>query len=104
MTPEKLGRIRRIYEQALPMSSAARETYLRHECQNEEDLRAEIDRLLKAHDNIPDWLDQPVFGAERAFATFDSPKLDGRTLSGYTPARRRAVVFGSRFRAAAIMR
>jgi serine/threonine protein kinase len=84
MTPEQLGRIRRIYEQALPLSGAARETYLAHECQDERNIRAEIERLLKAHDNIPDWLDGPVFGAERAVGTFDPPKLEGRTLSGYT--------------------
>src|SRR5882724_10911671 len=87
MTPEELSRIRRIYEQALPMSGAARETYLRHECQDEQDIRAEIERLLKAHDNIPDWLERPVLGAERAFAAFDPPKLEGRSLSGYTLIR-----------------
>ena len=87
MTPEELGRIRRIYEQALAMSGAARETYLRHECQNEQDIRAEIEKLLTAHDNIPDWLDRPVLGAERTIATFNPPKLEGRRLSGYTLIR-----------------
>ena len=87
MTPEELSRIRRIYEQALPMSGSAREAYVRQECQDEEDIRAEIERLLKAHDNIPNWLERPVLGAERAFATFDPPKLEGRSLSGYTLIR-----------------
>jgi serine/threonine protein kinase len=87
MTPEELSRIRRIYEQALPMTSAARETYLRDECRDEENIRAEIERLLKAHGNIPDWLDRPALGAERTFATFDPPKLEGRSLSGYTLMR-----------------
>lgn len=87
MTPEELGRIRRIYEQALPMSGAARETYLRQECQDEQDIRAEIERLLKAHDNIPDWLDRPVLGAGKTFTAFDPPKLEGRSLSGYTLMR-----------------
>ena len=87
MTPEELSRIRRIYEQALPMSGSAREVYLRDECQDAENIRAEIERLLKAHDNIPDWLDRPALGAERTFATFDPPKLEGRSLSGYTLIR-----------------
>lgn len=87
MTPEELGRIRKIYEQALPMSGATRETYLRHECRDQEEILAEVERLLKAHDNIPDWLDRPVWGAEKAFAAFDSPKLEGRSLSGYTLMR-----------------
>ncbi|MEP6539230.1 MAG: serine/threonine-protein kinase, partial [Bryobacteraceae bacterium] len=87
MTPEELSRIRKIYEQALTMNGAAREVYLTGECRDAETIRAEIERLLKAHDNIPDWLNRPVLGAERTFAAFDPPKLEGRTLSGYTLMR-----------------
>ncbi len=87
MTPEELGRIRNIYEQALPMSGAAREAYLGGECQDEEGIRAEVERLLEGHDNIPDWLDRPALAIARAFATLDPPKLEGRSLSGYTLIR-----------------
>ena len=87
MTPEELGRIRKIYEQALPMSGATREPYLRHECGDKEEILAEVERLLKAHDNVPDWLDRPVLGIERASESFDPPKLEGRSLSGYTLMR-----------------
>ncbi len=87
MTPEELSRIRKIYEQALPISGADREAYLREACQDEKNIREEIERLLNAHDKIPEWLDRPVLGAERTFATFDPPKLEGRSLSGYTLMR-----------------
>jgi hypothetical protein len=90
MTPEELGRIRRIYEQALPMGGSAREAYVRQECQDQEDIRAEIERLLKAHDNLPDWLERPALGAARIFASLDPPKLEGRSLSGYTLIRETA--------------
>ena len=63
MTPEELSRIRNIYEQALPMAGSARETFLRQECQGADELRAEIERLLSAHENIPSWLEQPVWGS-----------------------------------------
>jgi len=86
MTPEEVVRIRRIYEEALSMSGSAREEYLTRECQDEA-VRAEVERLLKAHHNIPSWLDRPVFGTARMLPAFDSPKLDGRTLNGYTLIR-----------------
>jgi eukaryotic-like serine/threonine-protein kinase len=87
MTPEELSRIRRIYEQALPISGPAREDYVRRECQEEDGIRVEVERLLKAHDHVPDWLDRPALGAAREFATFDRPTLEGRNLSGYTLIR-----------------
>jgi serine/threonine protein kinase len=83
MTPEELSRIRRIYEQALPLAGSARETFLRQECQGADDIRAEIERLLSAHENIPTWLEPPVWGPVRTFADLDPPKLEGRRLSGY---------------------
>ena len=87
MTPEELGRIRRIYEQALPMSGSAREDYIARECRDDTSIRTEVERLLKAHGNVPTWLKRPAVGAATAFAAFDPPKLDGRSLSGYTLIR-----------------
>jgi serine/threonine protein kinase len=76
-----------MYEKALPLSASAREVYVSGECQDEGDIRAEVERLLNAHDNIPNWLDRPALGTARAFATLDPPKLEGRSLSGYTLIR-----------------
>ena len=87
MTPEELSRIRRIYEQALPLAGSARETFLRQECQGADNIRAEIERLLSAHENIPSWLEPPVWGPARTFADLDPAKLEGRRLSGYTLIR-----------------
>jgi eukaryotic-like serine/threonine-protein kinase len=87
MTPEELGRIRAIYEQILPMNESEREAYIRRECPDEENIRAEIERLLKAHGDVPDWLERPILGAIGEFATFAPPKLEGRRLSGYTLIR-----------------
>src|SRR5690242_7364854 len=87
MTPEELSRVRKIYEQALPLAGAAREAFLSQECRGADDIRAEVDRLLRAHENIPSWLEPPVWGPARTFAAFDPPKLEGRRLSGYTLMR-----------------
>ena len=87
MTPEELSRIRKIYEQALPLDGSARETFLRQECQGADDIRAQIERLLSAHEAIPSWLERPMWGPARAFAPLDPPQLEGRQLSGYTLIR-----------------
>ena len=87
MTPEELSRIRRIYEQALPLAGSAREKFLKQECEGADEIRAEIERLLSAHENIPSWLEPPVWGPARTFADLDPPKLEGRRLGGYTLIR-----------------
>ena len=84
MTSEELSRIREIYEQALPMTVSARETYLDRECPGHDGIRQEVERLLKARDNVPTWLDRPAAGSAQPFAT---PKLEGRHFSGYNLIR-----------------
>ena len=44
-----------------------------------------VERLLRAHGNNPDWLNGPALGTE--VASFEGAKLEGRTLSGYTLIR-----------------
>src|SRR3982751_3636413 len=59
MTPEELNRIREIYEGALAMSGSDRDTFVERECHGHEEIRREVERLLKAREHIPAWLDQP---------------------------------------------
>lgn len=87
MTPEELSRIRTIYEQALPLGGSAREAFLQQECQRAAGIRAQVERLLGAHENIPSWLERPLWGSTEAFSSLDPPKLEGRQLSGYTLIR-----------------
>ena len=51
MTPEELRRIREIYEKTLPLSGAAREAHLDRECHGNQNIRAEVERLLEAITN-----------------------------------------------------
>jgi serine/threonine protein kinase len=86
MTPEELGLIRRIYEEALPMDGASQEAFIRTECEGRGDLEAEVHRLIQAHGNVPAWLDQPVLGSSPA-SNVHEPKLEGRVIGGYTLTR-----------------
>src|ERR1051326_5387310 len=87
MTPEELGRIRVIYEQVLPMNDADRETHLDRECHSQQNVREGVERLLKAHENIPTWLDRPAVGAATAFVAPELSRIEGRHFSGYTLIR-----------------
>jgi len=87
MTPEELGRIRVIYEQVLPMNGADRETHLDRECQSQQNVREGVERLLKARENIPTWLDRPAVGTAKAFVAPELTKMEGRHFSGYTLIR-----------------
>jgi serine/threonine protein kinase len=87
MTPEELSRIRGIYEQALSMSASVRDAFLRGACQEREDVRVEVEKLLHAHDNIPTWMERPVLGAAGALQPPRAPGLEGRNIGGYTLVR-----------------
>ena len=53
MTPERLRRIRAVYEAALERDPAAREALLEVECRADGDLRREVERLLGAREHLP---------------------------------------------------
>ena len=86
MTPERLRRIRAVYEAALEMDPAAREEFLERECQADGDLRKEVERLLGAREHLPEWLAGPLLGP--AGPVLDAmakaaPGMEGRQLRGY---------------------
>ena len=86
MTPERLRRIRAVYEAALETDTAAREGFLERECQADEDLRKEVERLLCAREHLPEWLAGPLLGP--AGPVLDAmahaaPGMEGRQLRGY---------------------
>ena len=87
MTPEDLGRIRKIFEEALTLSGSEREAFLERECHGDDAVRNEVSRLLKSSDNAPAWLDRPALGAAKPFVNLESSKMEGRRFGGYTLIR-----------------
>src|ERR1700730_4010761 len=86
MTPERLRRIRAVYEAALEMDPAAREEFLERECQADGDLRKEVERLMGAREHLPEWLAGPLVGP--AGPVLDAmgkaaPRMEGGQLRGY---------------------
>jgi serine/threonine protein kinase len=66
MTPERLNRIRAVYEAAVESPDTARGAVLERECKGDEALRQEVERLLGAREQLPDWLSGPVLGMAHA--------------------------------------
>jgi hypothetical protein len=66
MTSERLLRIRAVYEAAVDSQAAARQALLDHECDGDEELRQEVERLLGAREHLPAWLSGPVLGMAQA--------------------------------------
>ncbi len=90
MTPERLSRIRRIYETAIEMTPKAREELIHRECATDADLRQEVERLITVRENLPQWLADPALGPvgpvleEIANA---ARSMEGRELRGYKVIR-----------------
>src|SRR6476620_3201004 len=77
MLPHEFNRIREIYEKSLALPISERTAYIEGACDGE--IRAEATRLLKAHDRIPNWLEDP--------GPLRQVRMAGRRLSGYTLIR-----------------
>src|SRR5215469_2081127 len=85
MTPERLQRIRAVYEAAVDSPAGAREALLDHECRGDEDLRKEVERLLGARADLPDWLAGPVLGMAHAAVLEGHPTVTQSVPAGHMP-------------------
>src|SRR5205085_421537 len=86
MTPERHRQIRAFYEAALGLKPAAREAFLDRACQDDENIRQEVERLLSARKRVPEFLAGPLLGpAPRAFDPAMNPAvgMEGRQLHAY---------------------
>jgi hypothetical protein len=66
MTPERLHRIRAVYEAAVDTPAASRQPLLERECNGDDELRQQVERLLGAREHLPEWLSGPVLGMAHA--------------------------------------
>jgi Protein kinase domain len=66
MTPERLHRIRAVYEAAVDSPVVARQALLERECAGDDALRQEVEQLLGAREQLPEWLSGPLLGKARA--------------------------------------
>jgi serine/threonine protein kinase len=70
----------------MELDPPARQALLERECQPDEDLRKEVERLLSARERLPEWLAEPLLGpAGRVLDAMvkSAPGMEGRQLRGY---------------------
>src|SRR5262249_16481216 len=60
VTPERWAQIRQTFEATLDRPEKDRAAYLRIACARDEDLRREVESLLRSHDGSGDFLNQPA--------------------------------------------
>ncbi|MBS1786709.1 MAG: serine/threonine-protein kinase [Acidobacteria bacterium] len=83
MTSDQWKKLDALFHEALELQGEARTTHLAKVCANDEQLRAEAERLLAAHEREGSFIDSPIFAeaAERANDGNESPV--GRSIGHY---------------------
>jgi serine/threonine protein kinase len=61
MDPERWRRVEQVYQSALKIAADQRTTFLKTECQNDEDLREEVQSLLACEDSAAEFIESPAF-------------------------------------------
>ncbi|HXI30183.1 MAG TPA: protein kinase, partial [Vicinamibacterales bacterium] len=86
MTPERFRLIRNLYEAALELDVEPRQAFLRRACRGDDDLYADVERLLIAHERTDGLIAPFVVGPSSSLRkeTEDAvPRLEGRRVGAY---------------------
>jgi serine/threonine-protein kinase len=84
MTPERWGRIDRLFHAALEREPAARSAFLAEECGGDQPLREEVESLLAAHEQSEDFIETPAADvAAELFAEGHVGLTPGRLIGHY---------------------
>jgi len=78
MTPERFRQVRNLFEAALEKQPVEREVFVDEAAQSDQDLRAEVKRMLDAHQRTVTFLDGSV--AAPADLRTDPRRMEGRRL------------------------
>ena len=81
MTPERFRQVRNLFEAVLEKQPAEREVFVDEAAQSDQDLRAEVERMLDAHQRTVTFLDGSV-AAPTELRT-DPRRMEGRQLGPY---------------------
>ena len=87
MTPERWRQVEEIFQAALDLSPEDRNRYVDEICQEDSDLRRDVESLLSQYDSAGELLDEPIYGntelsALESFIDEKDPMI-GRRLGAY---------------------
>jgi eukaryotic-like serine/threonine-protein kinase len=84
MSPDRLRKIRNLFEAAVDLPADARTSFLERACSEDHDLLDEVQRMLLAHDQISGFTTQPILARWRSFTDSDQPNfMEGRRVGPY---------------------
>ena len=93
MEPERWQRVEHLYHSALKIAADQRSAFLKDECQNDEELRQEVESLLSYENSAAEFIESPAFDVvARLMAKDDSTEhKSGSITAGPTPTRFRVL-------------
>ena len=87
MTADQWLRMKELFDNAVDRGPADRAAFLAGACGGDAALRAELERLLKAHDEASGFIERFAGGRRRAPAAATGPPLTGRVIGRYEIGR-----------------
>jgi eukaryotic-like serine/threonine-protein kinase len=91
--PERWQRVEHLYHSALKIEADQRGAFLKDECQNDEELRHEVESLLSYESSAAEFIESPAFDVAAKLMAKDSSAEHqiGSTTPGPTPPRFRVL-------------
>src|SRR5262245_25070400 len=84
MSPDRLRKIRNLFEAAVDLPADARTSFLERACSEDHYLFDEVQRLLLAHEQVSGFITQPILVRWRSFTDSDQPNfMEGRRVGPY---------------------
>src|SRR5262249_34695663 len=84
MTSERFKRVRAIYEAALEVGPLERGAFVAREAPDDDEIRGEVERLLRSRELVTDWLNEPLLGSASPGGSAGLPRWpEGRHVGGY---------------------
>src|SRR5262245_38162621 len=80
---DRWNEINRIYDAALEVEEEARPDFLERDCQEDEELRREVESLLAYDKQAQPFIDRPAFQKTAQKLASEPPSLVGRKLGPY---------------------
>src|SRR5205085_8455622 len=84
MTPERWQRVKEIFNSALQYESAERSRFLSQACGEDQELRREVESLIRAHEEDGSFIDSPAYEVAADLLTDEQNELAiGQTFGHY---------------------
>src|SRR5882724_878635 len=84
MTPERWEQVKEIFNSAIECRPEERSRFLSRMCSDDEELRSEVESLIKSHDRSGEFIDAPAYReAAELFLDEKSELKPGQTIASY---------------------